>query len=261
MKTNTRAHLRGVWQSAVRPALFIALLAAVPQLSKATSIVAPGANQNVDGDGNNVAPFSAGLFGTGPTERYQQVYSASQFAAAGSTFDIGSIAFRLDANDAPGPFSDTYGSIQIDLSTTSLGPNQLSSTFANNIGADDRVVYSGSLTLSGSGGQNPNPFNAIINLQSPFLYTPSQGNLLLDIRINQAGSGFIPALDATSGSPFTSRVRSFNDVNSAAGTADPIGLVTQFNTPAGVPEPSALTLCACGLGLLGVRRLLALIRS
>jgi hypothetical protein len=50
----------------------IALLACVmAPRSQASSIVAPNANQNVDGDANNVAPFSAGLFGTGPTERYQ----------------------------------------------------------------------------------------------------------------------------------------------------------------------------------------------
>jgi len=236
--------------------LIIGLIACVmAPRSQASSIVAPNANQNVDGDANNVAPFSAGLFGTGPSERYQQVYAASQFAAAGSTFDIGAIAFRLDANDAPGFESDTYPSIQIDLSTTAFGPNQLSSTFSNNIGADDRVAYNGSLTLSGAGGQNPNPFNLIVNLQTPFLYTPSQGNLLLDIRVNQAGTGFLAALDATNGSDFTSRVRSFNDVNALTGTADTLGLVTQFSTPQGTPEPSALLLCACGMALLGLHRL------
>jgi hypothetical protein len=131
----------------------------------------------------------------------------------------------------------------------------LSSTFANNVGADDQVVYQGSLTFTGSGGQNPNPFNLIVNLQSPFVYTSSKGNLLLDIRINQAGNGFMPALDATTDSPFTSRVRSFNDVNTLTGTADIFGLVTEFSTPAGIPEPSALTLCAGGIALLGLRRL------
>src|SRR5580700_9838210 len=138
---------RGRAQAAVLIALFVCVIA--PR-SQASSIVVPNANLNADGDANNVAPFSAGLFGTGPTERYQQVYAASQFASAGSTFDIGAIAFRLDANDAPGFESDTYPSIQIDLSTTAFGPNQLSSTFANNVGADDRAVYNGSLTLSGA---------------------------------------------------------------------------------------------------------------
>src|SRR6266851_4615700 len=65
--------------------------------------------------------------------------------------------------------------------------------------------------------------------------------LLMDIRINQAGNGFMPAIDATSNSAFTSRVRSFNDVSSATGTADTLGLVTQFSTPQGTPEPSAQT--------------------
>jgi hypothetical protein len=79
--------------------------------------------------------------------------------------------------------------------------------------------------------------------------------LLLDIRINAAGTGFMPALDATEDSDFTSRVRSFNDVNSLTGTPDTIGLVTEFNSVQATPEPSALVLCACGIGLLGLRKI------
>ena len=124
---------------------------------QASSFVVPNGNQTVDGDYNNLAPFSNGLFGFGPTERYEQVYAASQFGAPGSTLDIGSIAFRLDGIDAADFFSDTYPSVEIDLSTTPFGPNQLSSSFASNIGPDDQIVYNGSLTLSGSGGQSPNP--------------------------------------------------------------------------------------------------------
>jgi hypothetical protein len=61
-----------------RAATLIALFAfATPPSSQASSIVAPNANQNVDGNANNIAPFSAGLFGDGPSERYQQVYAAS----------------------------------------------------------------------------------------------------------------------------------------------------------------------------------------
>ena len=62
----------------------------------------------------------------------------------------------------------------------------------------------------------------------------------------------MPALDATSASPYTSRLRSFNDVNSPTGTADTVGLVTQFNP---TPEPSALALCVCGMALLGLRQI------
>ncbi len=99
---------------------------------KAANIVAPNGLENADGNSNNVAPFSAGLFGLSNNSRYQQVYAANQFGPARSIFQISSIAFRLDAGDAPGPESDSYN-IQVDLSTTGLSPNGLSSTFANNV--------------------------------------------------------------------------------------------------------------------------------
>ncbi len=223
----------------------------------AAPIVAPNSAATADGNSNNVYPFSPGWFQDAPTNRYQQVYAANQFGSPGSTIDIGAIAFRLDGADGGGQFTATYPSIQIDLSETSLGPDQLSSTFANNIGANDSTVYNGSLTVSPSGGSNPNPFNFVINLQTPFAYNNAQGNLLLDIRINQPVSTPVPALDAvfTTGDG-VSRVWSpdTGSVNSVTGNVDTMGLVTEFLPTQAAPEPAEFSLCGFGFALLAFAR-------
>lgn len=225
---------------------------------QAATIVAPNANAASFGNTNNLIPFSAGRFGIGSSVEYQQVYAASQFGPSGTPFDIGSIAFRLASGDAPGPDTDGYGSFQVELSETSAAPNALSSTFANNLGADNTVVYSGPLTVTGVGGQNPNPFSVIIPLQTAFHYDNSLGNLLLDIQLSNPnqpnGLGFMPTLDAVEGSPYTSRVYTSGSGSlSATGRADDIALVTQFNSPvAAAAEPSSFVLLAMGLAALGL---------
>jgi MYXO-CTERM domain-containing protein len=240
---------------------FLFTASAVAPLANATSIVAPNGDATTEGNSNNVSPFSAGWFGTNPTARYQQVYNSNQFAAAGSTMDIGAIAFRFASIVAAQTETDVFPDVQIDLSTTAAAADGLSATFANNVGANNTVVYSGPLTLVGTPlGDSPNPFNLVINLQKPFIYTPAQGNLLLDISIDGAGSFPLSALDAdfTAGDG-TSRVWTpFNgSVNSSTGNVDTLGLVTEFLPPSGAPEPSTMAMGGLALvaaGLLRKRR-------
>jgi hypothetical protein len=145
--------------------------------------------------------------------------------------------------------------IQINLSTTALGPDGLSATFAGNVGADDTVVYRrGALTLSSAGAGppgGPRDFDITVALTTPFLYDPARGNLLLDVRLF-GGSGMVPALDAHFvNDDAVSRV--LGGVNGATGGRDSLGLVTQFRFAApqqAVPEP--MTLLLLGTGLAGV---------
>ena len=86
------------------------------------------------------------------------------------------------------------------MSTSPLYPNidngrtLMSETFANNIGTDNTLVFSGprSVTSPGCAGPSPCPFDVVIPLSTPFFYNPALGSLLVDLQ----STGF----NATSGS-------------------------------------------------------------
>lgn len=180
-----------------------------------------------EGNFNNIFPFSIGS----SSQRYQQVFLATEFVSASGQELITQILFRPDAilGDT---FSSTTPDIQINLSTTNAAPDHLSTTFANNVGNDDTVVFNrGALSLSSANigpVLGPKEFDIAIKLSTPFLFNLSNGNLLLDVRVFVGG--FTTTFDAenTFGDP-VSRVFNTN-VNSGTGFADTIGLVTKFVT-------------------------------
>jgi hypothetical protein len=220
----------------------LGLLAAMTESARASLVIVPNANISVEGDSNNGFPFNLSLFGD-TNMRYQQVYDSSQFSTLGGPVLIHQILFRPDATTGAA-FSSTLPDIQIDMSTTSATPATLSTTFANNVGADDRVVYArGSLSLSSAftgpvGG--PKDFDIVINLTTPFLYNPASGNLLMDVR-NFGGGGTTQFDAVSSPNSVIERVWSI-DVTATTGTYDATsaGLVTEFGFGPAVPEPSTL---------------------
>src|SRR5205823_2672738 len=131
--------------------------------------------------------------------------------------------------------------------TTSKVPDGLSTTFADNVGANETVVYSGALNFFLTA-----PGAYIIPLQTPFLFDPTTGNLLMDVRNFQPGPS--PVLG---GNP-----RAFNeaevtlgdsvsvafagDVNDLTGRTSTSGLVTGFGGTI-VPEPSTVVMLVLGL--------------
>jgi len=227
-------------------------LAAFPAMSQAQNVVVPNVSQNTEGNYNNGFPFNVGDFGF-TTQRYQQVYASSQFSSITSPTFITAITFRPDG-DSGNSFSQTITNIQINLSTTSAGVGSLSFTFADNVGGNDAVVHSGALSISSSfTGGNPRDFDIVINLQTPFLYDPSAGNLLMDVR-NFSGE-ITTQFDASDDTGTMSRLfTASSGVNSLVGDIDDeSGLVTQF-TFAAVPVPTTWALM--GLAISGAGGLL-----
>jgi PEP-CTERM motif-containing protein len=224
-------------------------------------IDAPG----LGGPGNTSAlqPFAFEQAGA-TSIRYQQVYSASEFRnELPQGGFISALIFASDYETGRN-FITGWPSVQIDLSVAQRGADELSSVFADNVGADALTVYpNGPLSLTGTAQGT----TSRISFQNPYFYDPAQGNLLLEIRIFSP-SGFpndpfrragpLEAYDNILGSDTVSRVFAY-DANATSGIADSIGLLTIFvATP--VPEPSTTALTVLAISVFGswlIRRRLA----
>ncbi len=213
--------------------------------ARAASVVVPNSSTAAEGNDSNLGPFFNN------SVRYQQVYSASQFPSTAGPLEITQIAFRPDGSVTDPSLIIIFNSVQIDLSTTRSTPTTLSTTFAGNVGADDKTVFNSSVfqhdSVTGPAG-GPKDFTAVFSL-SPFIYNPSAGNLLLDVRAIESGGGISAPFDAETNNPFTAHVDA-PDISAASGSPFATGLVTQFQyTP--IPEPSTLLLASLGAFLAG----------
>ena len=251
--TNSVTSLRRL--RAVVAAATLAITTLAP--SAQAGLVVPNDFAAVEGDTNNCIAAGCNIW-----RRYQQVFASSQFAALGGPQWLTRIAFRAD-----GPtgltFTHTFSDVLIGLSTTAATPDALSGTFASNRGADFTAVHSGALALSGTwaGAGNLSAFDVVIDFATPFLYDPSQGNLLLDWQDFGTEADLVWAsLDATNVvGDSVSRVYSTgasDAVGILEGPTNSIGLIASFDTGLGrVPEPSTIALISAALlGLARSRR-------
>lgn len=214
----------------------------------AVSIVVPSGNAAIEGNSNNSFPFDLT-----ESQRYQQIYEATEFGVG--PHRITEMMFRPDSREADLSFAAILPDIQINLSTTTKGPGTLSPMFADNVGPDDTIVIPrGPLSLSSNDTgpadlSLPRDFDILIAFATPFLYDPSQGNLLLDVRNFQGED--TNAFDAQTPGGTSSRLFStLGNVDAEAGNLSPLALVTKFTlepVSAEVPEPATLALLLIGI--------------
>jgi hypothetical protein len=149
-----------------------------------SSCVIPSGLANVDDGASSASLVVAG--------RSQEVYDASHFP--NGIIAIKELRFRRALGQTP--FTATIPNLQISLSTTPRIPEKwdgdlaMEATFANNVGPDETVVYSGALPIAslGTGPPGaPNPFDIVVPLTTAFIYNSTAGNLLVDVR-NFSGS-------------------------------------------------------------------------
>jgi hypothetical protein len=215
--------------------------------------VVPGGFEAVEAPSSNSFPFTAGI------NRYQQVYLASSFDDPTLPILIDSIAFRLDGSTGS-TLNVSILDLEVRLSTTSITPETMSTTFASNIGGNETLVHDGPRTLTSSNttlGNGTKAFDIIIPLSSSFLYNPNNGNLLLDIT-KENTSGSVP-LDSdqvsTKSAAVMLRVMTSSGIGDTVGFEDSAGqhrgLVTQF-TGTAIPEPRSVVLLSGCLVFSGV---------
>lgn len=247
--------------AAARAALAIAFLAAAAPAAMADlmTIVPPGFD-NMGGGFQGPAPLR--FPGTGGA-RTQQVYESQLFTNFDGPRTITGIDLRTFPGIAPSLFfgnTVNVSNVTIRLSTTQRGDegNTLSATFADNIGADDTVVYSGALTLTTAANGNlpVSPFDYTIVFQTPFLYDPTDGNLLLDVNIptsasvTTAGFGFLTFDTVNALNDGVYSIFNGSNGNAASGTAGTSGAIVRVHSEAvavAVPEPGTFALFGAGL--------------
>ncbi|MBV6491606.1 MAG: PEP-CTERM sorting domain-containing protein [Fimbriimonadaceae bacterium] len=223
----------------------LALPFVVGSVTLAQAVVVPNSLAAAEGNSSETLPFySTGFM------RFQQVYDASQFSAMSGGAFISAMRFRPDS--VQGAAFSHSTTIDVWLSTTAFAPDNLSSTFADNVGADETQVFSGSVALSSANtGGVPRDFDVVLTFSTPFLYNPANGNLLWEVKRYSATTTF-HYLDAedTFGDSISML---WNEPNAQAptGVARTSGLVTKFDF---VPVPEPTTAVALALGALALAR-------
>lgn len=200
----------------------------ITESQSALTTVIPSGLQGNDGNYYAGTLYSNGM-------RSQVVYDASNFPAGPLT--ITELRFRRDINEPS--FTNAAASVTVKLSTTSLPPGGLSTTFAQNTGPDVVTVFNGTWNYSSPSTLASGivrPFDIVLPLTTPFTYNPTNGNLLFDIRTTSNTGGHWT--DGENSSQL-SRVQSSFDPNATTGNAEQTGDVIQITyTVAGVPAIS-----------------------
>ena len=187
-------------------------------------VVVPNAQATNDGNASATTP-------TGPAlVRAMRIFDASQFAALSGPSFLTQFAWRPDRIlGQSGPHSVN---LRIYASTTTRSVAGLSMTFADNLGADNTLVFNGTLNwatgnLTGPG--NTRQFDIVFPCTTPFLYDPAAGNLLLDTQLSDNGQSQSITIDTVVGNPTAREI--VNTTSSTAVTAEfvvPFVQVTQF---------------------------------
>ena len=177
---------------------------------RAQVIVVPNTLATNDGNSFNTSPSGAG------SVRWLQIHDASQFGVLSGPSFLTQFAYRPDGIvGQSGPRSFT---LRIYASTTSRTVAGISTTFAENPGTNNMLVFDGTVNVTTGnlpGPGNTRQFDYVFPFTTPFLYDPAAGNLVLDLQIQASGSAV--TFDTVSGDPAIGRVFSFGSSTATTG--------------------------------------------
>ena len=186
---------------------------------RAQVIVVPNSLATNDGNTFVITP-------SGPAHS-QQIYDASQFGALSRPSLLTQFAWRPDT--IPGASGPRLFTLQIRAATTTRSVAGMSTTFADNLGTNNTLVFDGTVNVTTQnlpGPGNTRQFDYVFTLTTPFLYDPAAGNLVLDLQLDSTG----PALqiDFVSGDPTVKEVANSSSSTGTSGTTLPFAKPTQF---------------------------------
>lgn len=234
-------------------------LLACASFAHAATVVVPNAQAAAAGNAQGPAPIN--YYGS-TGSRNQVLYPSSDFSGFGAGQPISTIQFRPFPGSAPsGFFSNTVNisNVLITLSSTQKtesGANALSANYADNVGANVQTVYSGPLTLTTNATDTTGGvkvFDYTIQLQTPFVYAPSLGNLLLDVTIpngatvSGTGFGFLTFDNVNTNGDGVASVVNLASGSATSGTVGTDGAIAQFSF--NVPEPGSASLAVMLAGM------------
>lgn len=126
-------------------------------------------------------------FGLSNAARVQYLYGAEETGLASPMFVQ---SLNLRANGSSSNVAKTGISLQISLSTTATTIGTASSTFAANHGPNLVVAYARKPTnLPATVSQPIGPYGGPFVLDTPFVYDPAAGNLLIDFDVASQPAG------------------------------------------------------------------------
>jgi hypothetical protein len=209
-------------------------------------------------------------FGSTPIYITSLAFRLTNPSGAGTTVpgQSGTVASSVHTNTVPGftalprtfpepvatPQAVESLNVTIQLSTTAVNPDSMSTSFASNTGNDALTVFSGELDVHAIGDAapgSPNLFEIIVPVADDgFYYNPAAGNLLVDIRTYTPVSMNVDASSASADG--ASRAFALDPNATSAAHRDTGADVIQFGVvPAPAPPPSEIGLSAHGYKVKG----------
>ena len=230
-------------------ATFISMMAiyfSVLNPTQAEKVVLPAEFTDHDAPGAGTPyPFDPFFFGEEGL-RVQQLFEGTSFPEHEEGVLIQSVGFRLSGSptERQNSFDVVFPKVEVHLSTSPKSMANMSNRFANNVGVDESIVYDAPLRWQAEFVRGPvQSMSLIIPFDEPFRYLPSQGSLLLDIRVKgQKKAGLVDWASFSGWSIVRGHLTTAEVGEFVLGS----GLITQFSFQA-IPEPATVGLASLGL--------------
>ena len=210
----------------------IALCALATTATAQLQVVIPAGCDIAPGNTSNAFPWGT-TASAWPGLRLMCVYGATNFTSqnVNAPILINQLKWRPD-NNAPAYTGGTFSTATVQLSTSPTGWNSVTTNYATNHGANVTTVYSGPVVHTptpGTAAWTVTSWCVDITLTTPFLYDPSQGDLVIDVDYPTGSftGGTVGQMDVQSTNSNASRIYASSLYPAANGITQNHGVVVE----------------------------------